>query len=186
MSKNDLTNNSSLDDVLNALAVSNIPSHTTIEKPVAVSTEYNEHEELIRTLRGLDDLIQANASVLDEARRLVESTGDAEYFEAYAGIGKAQSEAFKNKVKIITEKEKNKFTKEAKLRELEIKEKLANFTIGAGGSQISGSTTLNQTNVIMTSSREEMYEMLIKMKAHEKATLVNPVTDVEATEIEAI
>ena len=64
-------------------------------------------DELSKKLKDLDDLIRTNSSVLEEAKRLVETTGDAEYLEAYSSIGKAQSEALKNKVKILTEKEKN-------------------------------------------------------------------------------
>lgn len=161
-----MSNNSSLNDILEALAVSNIPTNAAPAEPVG-PIEYDEKEELLKTLRDLDDLVKTNRSVLDEAKRLVESTGDAEYFEVYSNLAKAQSEAMKNKVKILTEKEKNKVMKDTKERELDIKEKLAEHTIGNGNPSLIP-TSLTQNNIIMSGSREEMYEMILKMKEHEK------------------
>jgi hypothetical protein len=102
--------NSDLDDVLNALSVCNIPQAPTVNKIIKVDKdeEYDEHAILSRALRGIDDLINSNADVLEEAKRLVESTGDVEYIESYSSLSKAQSEAYKNIVQIITTKEKNK------------------------------------------------------------------------------
>jgi len=160
-------NNDEYDDVLNALAVSNILSQIQPEKEI-IKKEYDEMDELTKTLKDLDDLIKTNSAVLEEAKRLVETTGDAEYLEAYSNIGKAQSEALKNKVKILTEKEKNKITEKTKTREIDIKEKLADFTINKNNPEtLPAGTTLNQTNVIMSGSREEMFDMIMKMKEKE-------------------
>jgi hypothetical protein len=160
-------NNDEYDDVLSALAVSNIISQIEPEKEI-VKKEYDEMDELSKTLKDLDDLIKTNSAVLEEAKRLVETTGDAEYLEAYSNIGKAQSEALKNKVKILTEKEKNKITEKTKTREIDIKEKLADYTINKNAPEaLPAGTTLNQTNVIMSGSREEMFDMIMKMKEKE-------------------
>jgi hypothetical protein len=160
-------NNDEYDDVLSALAVSNILSQIQPEKET-VKKEYDEMDELSKTLKDLDDLIKTNSAVLEEAKRLVETTGDAEYLEAYSNIGKAQSEALKNKVKILTEKEKNKITEKTKTREIDIKEKLADYTINKNAPEaLPAGTTLNQTNVIMSGSREEMFDMIMKMKEKE-------------------
>jgi len=162
-----MNNNDEYDDVLNALAVSNILSQIEIEETVQ-KKEYDEMDELTKTLKDLDDLIRTNSSILEEAKRLVETTGDAEYFEAYSNIGKAQSEALKNKVKILTEKEKNKITEKTKTREIDIKERLADYTINKNNPEaLPAGTTLNQTNVIMSGSREEMFDMIMKMKEKE-------------------
>lgn len=154
-----------LDDILSALAVSNIPSTTVPEK--APLEDYDEKDELIRTLRGLDELIDMNRTVLDEARHLLKATGDADFFDVYASLGKAQSEAFKNKVKILTDKEKNKILKDTKNKELEIKEKVADHALGK--LSMGSGQTLNQTNVVISTSREEMFEMLLKMKEQDKS-----------------
>jgi hypothetical protein len=160
-------NNDEYDDVLSALAVSNIISQIEPEKEI-VKKEYDEMDELSKTLKDLDDLIKTNSAVLEEAKRLVETTGDAEYLEAYSNIGKAQSEALKNKVKILTEKEKNKITEKTKTREIDIKERLADYTINKNAPEaLPAGTTLNQTNVIMSGSREEMFDMIMKMKEKE-------------------
>ena len=159
-----MKNQDNLDDILAALAVSNIPSTSVTEKKP--TEEYDEKAELISTLRGLDDLINMNSKVLDEARHLLESTGDADFFDVYANLGKAQSEAFKNKVKILTDKEKNKILKDTKNKELEIKEKVADHMLGKLNS--GSGNTLNQTNVVISTSREEMFEMLLKMKQQDK------------------
>jgi hypothetical protein len=160
-------NNDEYDDVLSALAVSNILSQIEPEKEI-VKKEYDEMDELSKTLKDLDDLIKTNSAVLEEAKRLVETTGDAEYLEAYSNIGKAQSEALKNKVKILTEKEKNKITEKTKTREIDIKERLADYTINKNAPEaLPAGTTLNQTNVIMSGSREEMFDMIMKMKEKE-------------------
>jgi len=162
-----MNNNDEYDDVLNALAVSNILSEIESEETVQ-KKEYDEMDELTKTLKDLDDLIKTNSAVLEEAKRLVETTGDAEYLDAYSNIGKAQSEALKNKVKILTEKEKNKITEKTKTREIDIKERLADFTINKNNPEaLPAGTTLNQTNVIMSGSREEMFDMIIKMKEKE-------------------
>jgi hypothetical protein len=157
--------NKDLDDILSALAVSNISSKSNKVKETDVE-EYDEAAELIKTLRALDDLIESNAEVMEEAKGMLAATGDVNYFEAYSSLGKAQADALKNKVKMITDKESNKITRDSKNREITVKEKLADHQIGIGG----GSPhTLNQTNnVIMSGSREEMFEMLSKLKAHEK------------------
>ena len=159
-----MKNQDNLDDILAALAGSNIPSTSVTEKKP--TEEYDEKAELISTLRGLDDLINMNSKVLDEARHLLESTGDADFFDVYANLGKAQSEAFKNKVKILTDKEKNKILKDTKNKELEIKEKVADHMLGKLNS--GSGNTLNQTNVVISTSREEMFEMLLKMKQQDK------------------
>lgn len=162
-----MNNNDEYDDVLNALAVSNILSEIESEETFE-KKEYDEMDELSKTLKDLDDLIKTNSSVLEEAKRLVETTGDAEYLEAYSNIGKAQSEAIKNKVKILTEKEKNKITEKTKTREIDIKERLADYTINKNKPDaLPAGTTLNQTNVIMSGSREEMFDMIMKMKEKE-------------------
>jgi hypothetical protein len=162
-----MNNNDEYDDVLNALAVSNILSEIESEETVQ-KKEYDEMDELTKTLKDLDDLIKTNSAVLEEAKRLVETTGDAEYLDAYSNIGKAQSEALKNKVKILTVKEKNKITENSKTREIDIKERLADFTINKNNPEaLPAGTTLNQTNVIMSGSREEMFDMIIKMKEKE-------------------
>jgi hypothetical protein len=171
-----MNNNDEYDDVLNALAVSNILSEIESEE-ILEKKEYDEVDELTKTLKDLDDLIKTNSAVLEEAKRLVETTGDAEYLEAYSNIGKAQSEALKNKVKILTEKEKNKITEKTKTREIDIKEKLADFTINKNKPEaLPAGTTLNQTNVIMSGSREEMFDMIMKMK--EKELNVKEIKDI--------
>lgn len=161
-------NNDVYDDVLSALAVSNILANVQPEEEQPVKKEYDETDELSKTLKDLDDLTKMNASVLEEAKRLVETTGDAEYLEVYSSVAKAQSEALKNKVKILTEKEKNKITEQTKHREIDIKEKLAEHTINKNKPDaLPAGTTLNQTNVIMSGSREEMFDMIMKMKEKE-------------------
>lgn len=160
-------NNDVYDDVLSALAVSNIISQVQPEEEPE-KKEYDEMDELSKTLKDLDELTKMNASVLEEAKRLVETTGDAEYLEVYSNVAKAQSEALKNKVKILTEKEKNKITEQTKNREIDIKEKLAEHTINKNKPDaLPAGTTLNQTNVIMSGSREEMFDMIMKMKEKE-------------------
>lgn len=155
------------DDVLNALAVSNIISKAEPEEE-PLKKDYDEIDELSKTLKDLDELTKMNASVLEEAKRLVETTGDAEYLEVYSSVAKAQSEALKNKVKILTEKEKNKITEQTKHREIDIKEKLAEHTINKNKPDaLPAGTTLNQTNVIMSGSREEMFDMIMKMQQKE-------------------
>lgn len=162
-----MNNENDLTDILGSLAVSNIP---TKEKTEEENKEYDEIDELTKTLRDLDDLIKSNAEVLEEAKRLVETTGDAEYLEVYSSIGKAQSEALKNKVKILTEKEKNKIIEKTKTREIDIKEKLAEHTINKNKPDaLPTGTTLNQTNVIMSGSREEMFDIIMQMKEKEVA-----------------
>ena len=76
-----MNNNDEYDDVLNALAVSNILSEIESEETVQ-KKEYDEMDELTKTLKDLDDLIKTNSAVLEEAKRLVETTGDAEYLDA--------------------------------------------------------------------------------------------------------
>jgi hypothetical protein len=168
--------NSDLDDVLNALSVCNIPQAPTVNKIIKVDKdeEYDEHAILSRALRGIDDLINSNADVLEEAKRLVESTGDVEYIESYSSLSKAQSEAYKNIVQIITTKEKNKILKETKEQELVIKNKLVDYQMGELAMKknaLPNGSTLNQTNVIMTGSREEALEFVKKMQLVEKEQL---------------
>lgn len=166
--------NDDLDDILDALSVSNIPESPKKIKSPDQSIECDLKSELKDTLKELNELIKMNSSVLEEAKRLVESTGDAEYLDAYSSVGKSQSEAFKNKVKILTDLENINLIRDTKNREIAIKEKLADHTIGK--SEIAASVgTLNQTNnVIMSSSREEMFEMILKMKDKELITIDIP------------
>ena len=169
--------NSDLDDVLNALSVCNIPQAPTVKNTMTKidkDEEYDEHAILSRALRGIDDLINSNADVLEEAKRLVESTGDVEYIESYSSLSKAQSEAYKNIVQIITTKEKNKILKETKEQELVIKNKLVDYQMGELAMKknaLPHGSTLNQTNVIMTGSREEALEFVKKMQLVEKEQL---------------
>lgn len=165
------TNETNLDDILGALSVSNIKSKQE-EKPK--NEPKSLKEELEETLRGLNELIDSNASILEEAKRLVETTGEPEFLEAYSNIGKSQSEAFKNKVKLLLEKEKNDITKETKEKELSIKDKLAEYTINKSGpAALPSGSTLNQTNVIMSGSREEMFNMLLKIQEKEDIKIID-------------
>lgn len=162
--------NDDLDAILGALAVSNIP--TSDSEDICENEEpLSEEDEIAKTIKGLDDLIKSNAEILEEAKQLVLSTGDAEMLEAYSSIGKSQSEAFKNKVKLLMEKQKNKITEKTKEKELAIKEKLADHTIGKTAELTNGPTTLNQTNVILSGTREELFEMLQKMKEKETPSI---------------
>jgi hypothetical protein len=165
-------NNSELDDVLNALAVSNIKTPVKNKKIVADSEkDYDEKDILNRALKGLDELIESNAWVLEEARRLVESTGEVAYIESFSSLSKSQSEAYKNIVQIITNKEKNKVLKETKEKEIAVKEKLVDHQIGElehKRNNLPSGSTLNQTNVIMSGSREEALELLKRLKVVEK------------------
>lgn len=165
--KNDET---SLDDILGALSVNNIQQK---QQPKQINSNTTLKNELEETLKGLNDLIESNASILEEAKRLVETTGEPEFLEAYSSIGKSQSEAFKNKVKLLLEKEKNDIIKETKEKELSIKDKLAEHTISKGGpAALPSGSTLNQTNVIMTGSREEMFDMLLKIQEKEDVKII--------------
>jgi hypothetical protein len=160
----------SLDDVLNALSVSNIPNVPT--KPIKPRVkEYIEDDILQETLEMVDELIASNSDILEENKRLVESTGDVEYFETYASISKSQAEAVKMKLKLITDKEKNKDFRETKNKEIDVKEKLVNFQIGElehKRNALPSGATLNQTNVIMSGSREEALEFIKKMQMIEQ------------------
>lgn len=161
----------SLDDILGALSVSNIQPKQENKQEKQPKTLKDELEE---TLRGLNELIESNASILEEAKRLVETTGEPEFLEAYSNIGKSQSEAFKNKVKLLVEKEKNDIIKETKEKELTIKDKLAEHTISKSGpAALPSGSTLNQTNVIMSGSREEMFEMLLKIQEKEQIKIID-------------
>lgn len=162
----------SLDDILGALSVSNIqPKQEENKQQKQPKTLKDELEE---TLKGLNELIESNASILEEAKRLVETTGEPEFLEAYSNIGKSQSEAFKNKVKLLVEKEKNDIMKETKEKELSIKDKLAEHTINkTGPAALPSGSTLNQTNVIMSGSREEMFEMLLKIQEKEQIKIID-------------
>jgi hypothetical protein len=165
-----MNNQNTLNEILDALAVSNIETgKTEPEKKVEDRPEYNEDEELAKTLQEMDELIESNALVLDEAKRLVESTGDSNYIIAYSTVGKTQGDVLKGKLKLIMDKAKNRITEQTNKKNLEIKERLADFTTGGGKVTMNAlpGTTLNQTNVIMSGSREEMYEMLIKLKERE-------------------
>lgn len=161
-----MNNDNSLNEILDALAVSNVPSTESAKETVSPEASYDEEQELAKTLREMDELIEANAVVLDEAKRLVETTGDSNYIIAYSTVGKTQGDVLKSKLKLIIDKSKNKITEKTNQKSLEIKERLADFTIGGKQSSatLPGTTTLNQTNVIMSGSREEMYEMLTKLK----------------------
>lgn len=156
-----------LDDVLDALNVANIPQKQKQEIVVKNVEEYDEASILDKTLKGLTALKESNDVVLEEARRLVETTGDVDYFNAYTMASKAQSETYKNIIKILVDKEKNKVTKDTKNREIDVKEKLVDFQISNGAGLGSGAT-LNQTNVIMTGTREEALDMIKRMKLAEK------------------
>lgn len=162
----------SLDDIIKALSVNNIDKDDQESDSEKEIEELTDEQEIAKTMKGLDELIKSNAEILEEAKQLIFSTGDVEMIEAYSSIGKSQSEAFKNKVKLLMEKQKNSITNITKHRELDIKEKVADFTIGKGDSA-NLPTTLNQTNVILSGTREELFEMLSKMKDKEK-----PVIDV--------
>lgn len=155
-----------LDVILNALSEKNniqpeTPIFSSSIKPI------DEEDEMAKTLKGLDDLIKSNADMLEEAKQMVFSTGDADMFESYSNISKSQSEAFKNKVKLLVEKQKNTIMKTTKDREINIKEKLAEYTLGKEGEKSSSTQTLNQTNVLVTGTREELFDMLSKMKERE-------------------
>ena len=166
-----MNNENTLSEILDALAVSNTES----SKPEPKSTprpEYDEDVELAKTLQEMDELIEANALVLEEAKRLVETTGDSNYIIAYSTVGKTQGDVLKGKLKLIMDKAKNKITEQTNKKSLEIKEKLADFTIGGKPTALPGATTLNQTNVIMSGSREEMYDMLIKLKERENLSKI--------------
>lgn len=180
-----MNDENTLTEILNALAVSNTEtSKTEHEKKLVNKPEYNEDEELAKTLQEMDELIESNALVLDEAKRLVETTGDSNYIIAYSTVGKTQGDVLKGKLKLIMDKAKNKITEQTNKKSLEIKEKLADFTIGGKPTALPGATTLNQTNVIMSGSREEMYDMLIKLKERENLSKItensneNPAIDV--------
>jgi len=163
-----MNDENTLNEILDALAVSNTETgKTEYEKKLVTKPEYNEDEELAKTLQEMDELIEANAVVLEEAKRLVETTGDSNYIIAYSTVGKTQGDVLKGKLKLIMDKSKNKITEQTNKKSLEIKEKLADFTIGGKPASLPASTTLNQTNVIMSGSREEMYDMLIKLKERE-------------------
>jgi len=174
----DTTTDTTLDELLSSLKPDTMPlvKRAEVEQEEDASVDemeegFDAKKELAATFKALNELIKTNSEVLEEAKRLVDSTGDVEYLEVYSSIGKAQSEAFKNKVKLLMEKEKNKITKDTKNREIVVKEKLADHTISVAGSEIKGlpsGTSLNQTNVIMSGSREEMFDMLSKMQALEE------------------
>lgn len=168
-----MNDQSAHDEVMSALSVSNILDNLDDEtENQNIVKEYDELDELSKTLKDLDDLIKTNAAILEESKRLVESTGDVEYLEAFSSVSKSQSEALKNKVKILTEKEKNKITEKTKNRELDIKEKLADHTINKTSPEaLPSGTTLNQTNVIMSGSREEMFDMIMKMNEAENVKI---------------
>lgn len=171
---NDRDSDQNLDEILQALAVSNIEtSDKNIESPSSEKyTMLSEEDEIAKTIQELDSLIKTNAEILEEARQLVKSTGDVEMIEAYSSLGKAQSEAFKNKVKLLMERQKNKIVKETKEKETFVKEKLVDFTISQGNEKaISAPSTLNQTNIIMSGTREEMFEMILKKKEKELLTI---------------
>lgn len=165
--KNDET--ADLDDILDALSVNHIPPKSLSTQNNAVKSLADELEE---TIKGLNQLIESNASVLEEAKRLVETTGEPEFLDAYSNIGKSQSEAFKNKVKLLVEKEKNVVFKETKEKELNIKDKLAEHTINKGSTALPSGSTLNQTNVIMSGSREEMFDMLLKIQEKKDVKII--------------
>jgi hypothetical protein len=162
-----------LDDILGALSVSNIQKEQNDDMYEHVGAA----NELEQTIRGLNDLIKSNASILEEAKRLVETTGEPEFLEAYSNIGKSQSEAFKNKVKLLIEKEKNDIIKQTKEKEIAIKDKLAEHTINKGAISLPSGSTLNQTNVIMNGSREEMFEMLLKIQEKEQIKVIQAETE---------
>lgn len=158
-----------MDDILDALTViPNIQSNDS-EKEDEPIAPINEEDEMAKVVKGLDELIKSNSEMLEEAKQYVFSTGDAEMFEAYSNISKSQSEAFKNKVKLLTEKQKNTVTLKTKDRELTLKEKLADYTMGKSNELVAqGATTVNhQTNVILSGTREELFDMLQKMKEKE-------------------
>lgn len=179
-------NETSLDDVLNSLSVSNIPSkqQAPVSKDITGTDDYDENSILQKALRGLSDLIIRNNEILDEASALVKSTGDKDYIETYASVSKSQSEAYKNLVKIITDKEKNKVAKETKEKEIAVKEKLVDYQIGDLENKknaLPSGATLNQTNIIMPgATREEALDFVRKMREVEKELVeeTSKVTDI--------
>lgn len=173
-----MNSDQSLDDVLNALSVANIP--TTPQKSVTKDKDYIEDDVLRETLEAVDELIAANSEVLEENRRLVESTGDKDYLESYAAVSKAQADAIKMKMKLITDKEKNKDFRETKYKEIEVKEKLVDYQIGDLENKknaLPSGATLNQTNIIMPgASREEALKFVREMQLAEKSIQEGVVT----------
>ena len=169
----------SLDDVINSLAVSNILPPDPAPAP-STKAEYDPNDALQNLMNDLKDLVKSNASVLEEARRIVESTGDVDFFEVYSSVSKSQSEAIKNMVKIVTEKEKTKIAKELKERDLTLKEKVAEHNMGNSPNALPAGTTLNQQNIILSGSREEMFAMIKKMQIAEKddKATEKPIVDV--------
>lgn len=169
------TDDNSLDDILGALAVSNItPLIGNTAEPS--KDTFDENAELNKTLQDLDNLTKSNAAILEEAKRLVETTGDVEFIEVYASVAKSQAEAIKNKVKLLTDKEHSKTNKILKERELTLKEKVAEYNMGRETPDaLPAGTTLNQTNVILSGSREEMFDMILQMreKAQSKDQSIN-------------
>jgi len=170
----------SLDDVIKALSVANIP--TPPKKTTKTPKPYIEDDVLEEALLMVDELIASNSDILEENKRLVESTGDVEYFETYASISKSQAEAVKMKLKLITDKEKNKDFRDTKNKEIEVKEKLVDFQIGElehKRGALPAGATLNQTNVIMSGSREEALEFIKKMQMIEQERKDEEVIDIE-------
>lgn len=178
MPKKEETNE--LDDILQSLKVTDedVQLQKVEEKqeivvskekpPKEKYTEEKEDNELQETIKGLNELIDTNAEILEEARRLVETTGDVEYLEAYSSIGKSQSEAFKNKIKLLLEKEKNRVFKQTKNREIDVKEKQVDHTIGVSQESSNNPKNLSQTNIILSGSREEMFNLISDMAKEEK------------------
>jgi hypothetical protein len=175
-----MNSDQSLDDVLNALSVANIP--TTPPKTPSKDKEYVEEDILRETLEAVDELIAANSEVLEENRRLVESTGDKDYLETYASVSKSQAEAIKMKMKLLTDKEKNKDFRETKYKEIAVKEKLVDYQIGDLENKknaLPAGATLNQTNIIMPgASREEALKFVREMQLAEKSIKEGVVVDV--------
>jgi hypothetical protein len=167
------SNPDDLDDILKALSTDNIETPET-HSMLTVVEPINEEDEMAKTLTGLDDLIKSNAQMLEEAKQMVFSTGDADMFESYSNISKSQSEAFKNKVKLLVEKQKNTIMQKTKDREINLKEKLAEHTMGKDSEKPATSQTLNQTNVLVTATREELFDMLTKRKELDAVTIEVP------------
>lgn len=176
--KNDET---TIDDLINSLSVSNINNgnNKIVEYSEPVQEDYNEKVILQNAIKGLNELIEQNKEILEENAKLVTTTGDKDYFDTYASVSKSQSEAYKNIVKIITDKEKNRILKETKEKEIQVKEKLVDFQIGELESKknaLPAGATLNQTNIIMPgASREQALEFVKNMQLAEKEIIQNEV-----------
>lgn len=178
------SNPKNLDDILSALTVSVKATKESLKEVVSKEKEIISDDELYNDIvSAIFENINYNKQVIEEAKDLATSIGDAELIEAYATVSKSQSDLIKTLASLLSDRQKMKLTEKLKERDIEAKKEL--LVLKGESKQLEAGQTNIQNNFFIKGTREEMFNALFgegekKEKAQQKFNeqLENPPIDI--------